>query len=247
MKRPTPQLPAALALTLVAGCIGVSQKRHDSPGMAAAAGATASTLPRCPKGARVAVDGDMDDFEDGNTQLTKLGGRDGTWWSKKDTFGSTVSLLPDDGGAGGSEIAMHTTGVTTSGAGNENWGAGIGVNFVSQGLLYDASRFAGIAFKAKAGPKSTRQIRFKIGDANTHKDAGLCTSCWNHFGADLTLTGDWREYQVLFADVQQEPGWGVPRPSAVSPGKLVSLDWTIGPGQTYDLWIDDLVLLECKP
>jgi hypothetical protein len=39
----------------------------------------------------------------------------------------------------------------------------------------------------------------------------------------------------------------VPRPSAVSPGKLVSLDWTIGPGQTYDLWIDDLVLLECKP
>src|ERR1035437_9425742 len=119
-------------------------KRHDSPGVAAVAGAAASALQRCPKGVRVAADGDMDDFEDGNTQLTKLGGRDGYWWSKKDNFGSTVSLLPDDGGAGGSEVAMHTAGVTTSGAGGENWGAGIGVNLVSQGLLYDASKYAGI-------------------------------------------------------------------------------------------------------
>jgi len=27
----------------------------------------------------------------------------------------------------------------------------------------------------------------------------------------------------------------------------VAIDWTIGPGQTYDLWVDDVVLLECKP
>jgi hypothetical protein len=32
----------------------------------------------------------------------------------------------------------------------------------------------------------------------------------------------------------------------VTPGNLVAIDWTIGPGQTYDLWVDDLVMLECK-
>jgi len=233
------------ALALLAGCIGVSQTRRDSTRGAVAA--SGSRLASCPRGVRVAADGDLDDFEDGNTQLTKLGGRDGYWWSKKDSFGSTVTMTPEDGGAGGSEIAMHATGNTTSGSGDENWGAGIGVNLVSQGLRYDASKYVGIRFRAKAGPKATRAVRFKIGDVNTHKDAGVCTACWNHFGVDLTLTGDWRDYDVLFAEAQQEPGWGAPRPNAVTPSKLVSLDWTIGPGQIYDLWLDDLAFLECRP
>jgi endoglucanase len=189
----------------------------------------------------------MDDFEDGNNQLTKLAGRDGYWWTKKDSFGSTVSMTPDDGGAGGSELAMHMTGITTSGQGDENWGAGVGVNFVSQGLFYDASKYAGISFRAKAGPGSTRLVRFKIGDVNTHPDGKVCTKCWNHFGMNLTLTGGWREYPILFSEVEQEPGWGAPRPASVDPRKLIAIDWSIGPGQTYDLWIDDLVMLECKP
>jgi hypothetical protein len=244
MKCSHPRLAAFLVLALLGGCIGVSQTRRDSTSTASGA---AGAVKSCPKGVRVADDGDMDDFEDGNTQLTKMAGRDGYWWTKKDNFGSTVTMLPDDGGAGGSEVAMHFTGITTSGSGDDNWGAGVGVNFVSQSLLYDASKYAGIGFKAKTGAQSTRQVRFKIGDVNTHPDAKVCTSCWNHFGADLTLTGGWRQYDVLFADVQQEPGWGAPRPKSVTPGKLVAIDWTIGPGQTYDLWIDDLVLLECKP
>jgi hypothetical protein len=243
MRRPLPFLPASFVLVLFTGCIGVAQTRRDSAG----AGSAVAAVKRCPHGVRVANDGDMDDFEDGNNQLTKLAGRDGYWWVKKDDFGSTVSMMPDDGGAGGSEVAMHMMGITTSGQGDENWGAGVGVNFVTQGQLYDASKYAGIAFKAKAGPKASRQVRFKIGDANTHPDGKVCTKCWNHFGMDLTLTGEWREYPILFSEVQQEPGWGSPRPESVTPSKLIAIDWTIGPGQVYDLWIDDLVLLECKP
>jgi hypothetical protein len=231
-------------VALVGSCIGVSQKRHDSPATGVAA---ATALKSCPKGVQAAADGDLDDFEDSNTQLTKIAGRDGYWWSKKDDFGSTVTFAPEDGGADGSEIAMHLFGVTTAGSGDLNWGAGIGVNMVTQGLFFDASKYVGIAFKAKAGPKSTRKVRFKIGDVNTHPDAKVCTGCWNHFGADLTLTGDWREYKVLFADVQQEPYWGEPRPASVTPSKLIAIDWTIGAGQTYDMWIDNLVFLECRP
>jgi hypothetical protein len=50
----------------------------------------------------------------------------------------------------------------------------------------------------------------------------------------------------LFTSVEQEAGWGNPRPAALSPDKLVSMDWTIGPGQTYDLWFDDVTFLECQ-
>jgi hypothetical protein len=241
MQRFLPRLAACLGLSLFAGCIGVSQARRAPAGASAQGG-----IRSCARGVRVAADGDLDDFEDGNTQLTRLAGRAGSWWTKKDDFGSTISMMPDDGGAGGSEIAMHVAGRTTTGKGDENWGAGFGVDFLGQGRFYDASKYAGIAFRARAGPKSSRQVRFKIGDVNTHPDGKLCSKCWNHFGMDLTLTADWREYRVLFAEVEQEAGWGAPRPSAVTPSKLLAIDWTIGPGQTYDLWLDDLVLLECK-
>jgi len=238
MSRAFACLPVGLGALFLAGCIGVSQPRREATG----AGAVAT----CPRGARPAADGELDDFEDGDTQLSKLGGRDGHWFAMKDAFGSTVSILADDGGADGSELAMHVKGTTTAGQGGDNWGAGVGVNLVSQGLFFDASKYAGIAFKAKAGPRSSRRIRFKLGDVNTHPDAGVCTQCWNHFGADLTLTGHFRTYELLFADAQQEPGWGAPRPSTLTPGKLVSLDWAVGPGQTFDLWLDDLVFLECR-
>ena len=61
-------------------------------------------------------------------------------------------------------------------------------------------------------PESTRKARFKIADINTHKDAGICKACWNHFGKDLTLTTEWKEYRVTFSGAEQEPGWGDPRP-----------------------------------
>ena len=149
MKCSHPRLAAFLVLALLGGCIGVSQTRRDSTSTASGA---AGAVKSCPKGVRVADDGDMDDFEDGNTQLTKMAGRDGYWWTKKDNFGSTVTMLPDDGGAGGSEVAMHFTGITTSGSGDDNWGAGVGVNFVSQSLLYDASN--PLALSLEPTPKS---------------------------------------------------------------------------------------------
>ena len=94
-------------------------------------------------------------------------------------------------------------------------------------MLYDASKYAGIAFKAKIGPGSARSVRFKIGDVNTHKDAGICKTCWNHFGKDLSLTPEWKEYTVLFTVASSRRRAGaIPRPAALSTDKLVSLNWT---------------------
>jgi hypothetical protein len=122
----------------------------------------------------------------------------------------------------------------------------LGMNLVTQGLFYDASKYAGVAFKAKVGPGSSSAVRLKIADVNTHKDAGVCTACWNHFGKDLTIGTEWKEYRVTFSGAAQEPGWGTPRPAALTPTKLVALNWGIGPGNSYDLWIDDVTFLECE-
>jgi endoglucanase len=218
------------------GCIGVSQAHR--PGTA--------SIQKCLNGVRPAADGALDDFEDGNMQLTKLAKRDGYFWPMKDEDGSTVTAVLDDDGADGSDIAMHIFGVTV-GTGKVAWGAGLGVDLTGKSGSYDASKYVGVAFKAKAGPTSTRKLRFHMGDVNTRKEGGVCSRCFNHFGADLSLTGDWREYRILFADAQQEPGWGDPHPPSITPGKLRTLEWKIGPGQAFDVWIDDIVFLECKP
>ncbi len=227
-----------------AGCIGVSQTRTSAGGP----GEAASELKTCRAGTRVPEDGLIDDFEDGNTQSSLTGGRDGYWWPKKDESGSTIGpdpFAPSEGGADGTEMAMRAEGKTASGG--EAWGAGFGVNFTTQkGVPYDASKYVGITFKARVDEKSTRKVRFKIGDANTHKDVGICITCWNHFGKDLNLTPKWKEYIILFTEARQEDGWGNPRVAKVTPSKLVSLDWSIGTGQDYDVWVDDVALLECK-
>jgi hypothetical protein len=240
------RLCVPLAVALTTGCIGVSQTRTAAPGSAGAA-----EVHSCRAGTRPAEDGLIDDFEDGNNQGALTGGRDGYWWPKKDTKGSTLEpepFAPTEGGADDSGMAIRASGHTATGDATDAWGAGFGMNMLSQnGATYDASKYVGISFKAKVGDKSTRKVRFKIGDVNTHQDGGVCKTCWNHFGKDLTLTPKWKEYTVMFSEARQEEGWGDPRPSSLTPSKLIAIDWSIaGGGQDYDVWIDDVQFIECK-
>jgi endoglucanase len=230
----------AIAALPAGGCIGVSAKPTAGPGGTA-------PVKRC-RATRPADDGALDDFEDGNTQLTKSSGRDGYWFSAKDPKGSTIEMQTQEPGAGGSELAMHMSGTTAEGtAEGGSWGVQLGANFINeQGSLYDASKYAGFSFKAKVAPGSSKKVRFKIGDVNTHKDAGICTTCWNHFGKDLVLSEEWKEYKVMFSTADQEPGWGSPRPASVTPAKLIGINWSVGPNQAYDMWFDDLTFLDCE-
>ena len=233
-----------LVLGAVSGCIGVSQTRASGGALGAA------DVQTCRLGTRPAVDGLIDDFEDENTQLTTIAGRDGYWWTKHDEHGSTIGpdpFIPSEGGADGSGLALRATGKTAIGEPVTCWGAGFGVNFLSrQDAVYDASKYVGISFKAKVGENATRQIRFAIGDVNTHPNAGVCKGCWNHFGKELTATNQWKEFRVIFSEVQQQAGWGDPRPASLTPSKLVSIDWSITGGQVFDLWVDDVQFLVCK-
>jgi len=233
---------ASLSLLLGAvGCIGVSAK----PAATASLG-SASAVKKC-RAVGAADDGAVDDLEDGNNQIIKSQGRDGYWWSAADPKGSKIDMQATEPGAGGSEMAMHITGVTVPGKPEDgNWGVILGMNLVGQGQFYDASKYAGVAFKAKVGANSGRAVRLNIADVNTHQEAGVCKTCWNHFGKELQLTPEWKEYRITFSGTEQEAGWGDPRPQAVTPSKLIALNWKIGPGQTYDIWLDDITFLDCE-
>lgn len=236
-------LAASAGLIGCAGCIGVSASR--SAGGGASVGPVADEIKVCRSGTRSAPDGVIDDLEDGNTQVSLEGGRDGYWWRANDPLGSSIELANSEGGADGSEMAIRVAGSTATGA--DAWGVNFGLMYVSQkGATYDASKYAGVSFKAKVGPKSIRSLRFKVGDINTHKDADVCKTCWNHFGKDMTFSPQWREYRIMFADLRQADGWGDPRPPAVTPSKLVNLDWSISGGQAFEIWIDDVQFIDCK-
>lgn len=250
----------SVALLCVA-CIDAARQPCVDPSAATASDTSASTSAgssaasgdmvtgiapkKCSGDAKPAADGLIDDFEDDNSQLSKSAGRDGYWWTAQDTNGSTIEpkkFAAASGGAG-SPKAANFKGSTSSE--NGAWGVNFGVNFLSEKAPYDGSQYAGISFKAKAGPNSTKKFRFKLGDINTHEDAGVCKDCWNHFGQDITLTEDWKEYRILFAEVKQADGWGKPRPATVTTDKLWNIDFSIGPGATYDIWVDDVQFLSC--
>jgi len=198
----------------------------------------------CASGFRPADDGLVDDFEDGDSQVSRVADRAGYWFTSHDPNGSSMTPTPfkvsDDGA--GSKKALHVFGHTSGD--NGAWGALVGTGFVEHGV-YDASDYAGVSFKAKVGGDSTKTIRFNVADVNTHPDGGVCKTCWNHFGKDMQFTSEWREYIVSFAEIKQQSGWG-DRFGAVTPSKLIALNWSIGPGKDYDLWIDDVQLVACK-
>ncbi|MGC4086912.1 MAG: carbohydrate binding domain-containing protein [Polyangiaceae bacterium] len=247
-------LSAPLVFVLASGCIDATQKPCVEPGGAAASTSPGAATPAAAvatgpvKGcANPAAnpDGLVDDFEDGNSQAAVIDNRDGYWWTHHDPNGSTINpekFAPEDGGFNGSGKALHVQGKTSSAQGA--YGSSIGLNLSNNGL-YDASKYAGISFKAKVGAAGTKNVRFKIGDVNTHGQLGQCKSCWNHFGKDLELSTEWKEYRVMFAEAEQGKGWGDPRPKNVTPSQLASIDFTVGPGLNFDLWVDDVQLLTC--
>ena len=102
----------ALGALALPACIGVSQTPYaGDPATAAASG----KLTRCPGFAVPAVDGLIDEFEDGNGQVMTMGERDGYWWVSKDALGTTVTspeegFKPAEGGAAGSAMAAHVKG-----------------------------------------------------------------------------------------------------------------------------------------
>jgi endoglucanase len=239
---------------LVMGCL-IPEKQAPSatPGSAASIGggnkaaAPAAAMPPGLAGIKdCGPTGLIDDGEDGNNQNLPVGDRGGYWYTFKDKGTTTVD--PPAGEEGGT-FAMSEGGHDSKFAaryhGTIGTGAivfsGLGMNFIDPKGQYDASKYAGIAFWAKRGPDSTGKVRLKVPDVNTDPEGGVCTECFNDFGADINLTTDWKLYVFPWKSMKQMPGWGNPLKKHITPDKLYGVQFQVNvPRANYDIYIDDL-------
>jgi len=221
------------------------------PALSSKADGTVVALKTCPRGLGAAPNGLIDDAEDGDNRVSLSEGRGGYWWSAHDDRGSSIEptghFTMFEGGAHGSKFAARVTGKTAP-HDDKSWGAVVGFSLVDAHGLYDASKYAGLSFFAKTGEKSGSRVRLKVADVNTHPDGRVCKeSCYNDFGKDFDLSHDWQEYQVTFAELKQQEGWGDPRPPSLTPKQLVQIAWHLmTPGVEFDLYLDDVRFLDCQ-
>jgi endoglucanase len=242
-----------------AGCIAPGpQTPSAAPGsaasigkgsMAAAAGAPAPAA-TASAGTSACPEGMIDDGEDGNNQNIPTGDRGGYWYTFADKAGTTVTPMA---GELGGQFAMSEGGANGSHYGANFKGkvgvasivfAGMGMNFIDPKGQYNSAKFTGISFWAKRGENSTGKVRLKVPDVSTDPEGGVCSECFNDFGADINLTTEWRKYNFPFRKMTQLAGWGAPHKAHIDPSKLYGVQWQVNvPGANYDIWIDDLQFL----
>lgn len=188
----------------------------------------------------------IDDFEDGDFFPNADPGFKGNWYAYGDGSGLTtlnISIIPGQRAA--SKKALESTGQDFT-----SWGSGVGVDLNNptntQGgkLPWDASAYTGITFWAHAGANLT--VTVAMPDIDTEPAGGRCDvangGCDHHYVKSIQIDNHWRRYVVLFSELVAEPGT-VPPPAGFAPDALIGVQFRMGGGQTYDLWIDDLAFV----
>jgi hypothetical protein len=187
----------------------------------------------------------IDDMNDGNRFIPSINGRSGAWTVYHDE--TPAPMHPDiaqpfameQSGDPCRMLAAHVYGGPFS-----VWGAGFGFGL---GSPYNAKGYAGIGFWARfAGPPVSVQVAFP--DKDTELAGGLCdpslnggNSCYDHYSARRSMTGQWQWYEVRFAELQQL-GFGR-RGQAFDPTTLFEVQFLIPQNAKFDVWIDDVVFL----
>jgi len=196
----------------------------------------------------------IDDFEDWDLTLKDVGDRSGVWYVFNDGTTGTQgpkplacaalkdSSAPEELGSYGLEITA---------TGFSDYGSGLGADFVDGHGAYDASKYTGVHFWAKAAGKTT-EYRFQMPDATTDPSGGKCDGsataatsekCSNHFGTALMLTATWAEYTVHFNELKQLGSWGK-RATALDSAHVYGLQLTAKAMSDVDLWVDQFEFLE---
>ncbi len=237
------RIVCALAALLAVACItapsGTSATAPAAPS-ANAASAKSSGKRIAPCSDKRAAARLIEDAEDGDGSVLLDGGRSGGWFNYKDEAGSSNVFGIENGGAKGSQRAAHMKGELKTA---EVIYAGMGISLGSD--PFDASMYKGVAFRARIGAGSSTKVRFTVSDVNTEPAGGVCKNCYNHFGADLTLTSEWADYRFDFEKLAQAAGWG-DKFREIVPNAVFSLGWGVNDkGKPYDVWVDDVSFLGC--
>jgi hypothetical protein len=159
------------------------------------------------------------------------------WYSFADTDPANFKKIAREaGGALLTTMAAHVsaTGIKAPTAGGYGAGFGFGMKDANMACA-GVKAFDGVSFWAKGTSAADNALRFQVVVAATQaiKDGGDCaTNCFNHPGKSVTLTTDWKQYSVKWADLA-----GAVKVNGV----ILGLNWiTVGPD--FDVWIDEVTL-----
>ena len=194
----------------------------------------------------------FDTMEDGNNVFFLTSEVRGRWYLSHDaTDGEQTDILqligqiPD--GRDDSARAVHVVA-----SGFTSWGASVGFTFEDNvsgdRVAFDAAEYSAVAFYARVEDGSATAVRVNFPDMNTDPMGEECLDadagtgdCLDHFGVDLTLTNDFKQYVLVFAQLGQK-GWGKIEPG-LKASDLLGMEVSWAPNISIDLWIDDVVLL----
>jgi hypothetical protein len=190
----------------------------------------------------------IDDFQDTDAQILELEGRSGAWYVANDGFGQQtpragVPLVPTDlmPARGASTRGAHTFGGPFN-----SWGALIGTTLASEGaagVACDLSGYQGMRLWVRSGalgPNAAKKVRFNLRTPVTVMGGG-CTSCGDHFGADIPLTAQWVQVEVPFSSLKQV-GFGMPKLAKVDLTQALGIELLFAVNVSFDLWVDDVEL-----
>lgn len=172
------------------------------------------------------------DFNGNTLHVLTNEGRNGAWYRSNDGSDGELSVELDSS-------VLHVTSKDWS-----MWGAGIGVTIGpalsdAKRCYYDASRYAGIRFRAKG----SGTFRFNVGTLANYPVSigGKCDkageNCLDWPGGTGKLTSEWKTYELPFCSLKAA-GWGETSP--LDPTQLIDLFILLGKGETKELWLDDL-------
>lgn len=228
-------------------------------GTPAAGGMSGGALTSCPvpPAAGAITDLLIDDLEDGDNGVSKVGNRTGFWYTYLDTYGSTITPKPDASGAsplvpgmtnchGGTHCVMisgSTAAEDTVSVPPKYPYAGVGFDLsnAKKPCVYNGSAYSGIKFWARGDVP----ITIKLNTTATADSAGggtcaaECNGGFSPAGVDVVLTPTWQQIDLNFA-MAKGPTW-VLTPKTLDKAALLSLQIQVPSGQAaYSIAIDDI-------
>jgi len=212
----------------------------------------------------------IDDMEDGTSDICKLGGRQGNWYTVGDgtssmldpAGGSSFTPTMIDGGRGTSHYAARLTG-----SGFTGWGALMGFPLDTVGLdnePYDARNADGIDFWMKSNVAVF--VSFQIpATTSVSNGGGACVdsatvwNCNNIFGYFIPTpsSDEWVDYHVPFAALhqgtKQDANQNTIGGTAIwTPSSIIDIQFTSAagsqaqtPGAAFETWVDDIRFYYC--
>jgi hypothetical protein len=200
-----------------------------------------AVAPDCPqkpfRGAELRADEPADrllsDFESGTVALAEVAGRDGSWIHGRDLTSLSVTIGPSMDCAARGQWAGRLAASTPTEWGN-NWTA----YFRKYGPnAYDGRAYGGVSFWAAFGGENGPAFGVPFGIVTMDTLRPGCTShCDDHYMKAVTLSRDWRRYELRFDELAQERSPQTPMRRDQLVGFII---WT---QQQCDVWIDDVRL-----